>query len=235
MFLNLAGGFRVEEPAIDLAVVCAILSSDADLPVPHDTAFCGEVGLTGEVRPVPRTDQRIAEARKLGFTRVFVPKGAPRGCLRERTCRSSLSAGWTRCSGNCSGRSELPCRHERRRSNTELAEDRTELALLRTLQATDRTLMAWMRTTLAMIAFGFGFFKFYQLGSFGAETADPITTDMIALGLVGLGTVLPIGALVQYVQVRRKLRHPEPVGPRSPGLAGALCLTRCAAVRPSWT
>ena len=75
VFLNLAGGFRVEEPAIDLAVVCAILSSDADLPVPHDTAFCGEVGLTGEVRPVPRTDQRIAEARKLGFNRVFVPKG----------------------------------------------------------------------------------------------------------------------------------------------------------------
>lgn len=75
VFLNLAGGFRVEEPAIDLAVVCAVLSSNADIAVPMDTCFCGEVGLTGEIRPVTRTDQRIAEAAKLGFARVFVPKG----------------------------------------------------------------------------------------------------------------------------------------------------------------
>jgi DNA repair protein RadA/Sms len=75
VFLNLAGGFRVEEPAIDLAVVCAVLSSNADIAIPMDTAFCGEVGLTGEIRPVTRTEQRIAEAQKLGFARVFVPKG----------------------------------------------------------------------------------------------------------------------------------------------------------------
>ncbi len=75
VFLNLAGGFRVEEPAIDLAVVCAVLSSNADIAVPMDSCFAGEVGLTGEVRPVSRTDQRIAEARKLGFTRIFIPKG----------------------------------------------------------------------------------------------------------------------------------------------------------------
>ncbi len=75
VFLNLAGGFRVEEPAVDLAVVCAILSSNADIAVPMDQCFAGEVGLTGEVRPVPRTDQRIAEAKKLGFSRIFVPKG----------------------------------------------------------------------------------------------------------------------------------------------------------------
>ncbi|MBL7980878.1 MAG: DNA repair protein RadA [Flavobacteriales bacterium] len=75
VFLNLAGGFRVEEPAIDLAVVCAVLSSNADIAIPMDTAFCGEVGLTGEIRPVTRTDQRIAEAQKLGFARIFVPKG----------------------------------------------------------------------------------------------------------------------------------------------------------------
>ena len=75
VFLNLAGGFRVEEPAIDLAVVCAILGSNADIPIPIDTAFCGEVGLTGEIRPVPRTEQRIAEAAKLGFQRIFVPQG----------------------------------------------------------------------------------------------------------------------------------------------------------------
>lgn len=75
VFLNLAGGFRVEEPAIDLAVVCAVLSSNADIAVPMDTAFCGEVGLTGEIRPVTRTEQRIAEAAKLGFARIFIPKG----------------------------------------------------------------------------------------------------------------------------------------------------------------
>ncbi|MBS1941806.1 MAG: DNA repair protein RadA [Bacteroidetes bacterium] len=75
VFLNLAGGFRVEEPAIDLAVVCAVLGSNADIPVPMDCCFAGEVGLTGEVRPVTRTEQRIAEASKLGFSRIFVPKG----------------------------------------------------------------------------------------------------------------------------------------------------------------
>ncbi|MBK9147414.1 MAG: DNA repair protein RadA [Flavobacteriales bacterium] len=75
VFLNLAGGFRIEEPAIDLAVVCAVLSSNADIAVPMDAAFCGEVGLTGEIRPVTRADQRIAEAAKLGFQRIFIPKG----------------------------------------------------------------------------------------------------------------------------------------------------------------
>jgi DNA repair protein RadA/Sms len=80
VFLNLAGGIRVEEPAIDLAVVCAVLSSNADIAIPMDTCFAGEVGLTGEVRPVARADQRVSEAAKLGFTRVFIPqgtKGAP--------------------------------------------------------------------------------------------------------------------------------------------------------------
>jgi DNA repair protein RadA/Sms len=75
VFLNLAGGFRVEEPAIDLAVVCAVLGSNADIPVPMDSCFAGEVGLTGEVRPVTRTEQRIAEAAKLGFSRIFIPRG----------------------------------------------------------------------------------------------------------------------------------------------------------------
>lgn len=84
VFLNLAGGFRVEEPAIDLAVVCAVLSSNADIAVPMDTCFCGEVGLTGEIRPVTRTEQRIAEAAKLGFGRIFVPKGT-KGIPRQDT------------------------------------------------------------------------------------------------------------------------------------------------------
>ncbi len=75
VFLNLAGGFRIEEPAIDLAVVCAVLSSEADIPVPMTACFSGEVGLTGEIRPVTRIDQRIAEAARLGFDRIFIPKG----------------------------------------------------------------------------------------------------------------------------------------------------------------
>lgn len=84
VFLNLAGGFRVEEPAIDLAVVVAVLSSSADIAVPMDTCFAGEVGLTGEIRPVSRVEQRLAEAAKLGFERILVPRGTsipetPRG------------------------------------------------------------------------------------------------------------------------------------------------------------
>ncbi len=76
VFLNLAGGFRIEEPAIDMGVVVAALSSNADLPVPMDTCFAGEVGLTGEVRPVNRIDQRVSEAAKLGFTRIVLPAGS---------------------------------------------------------------------------------------------------------------------------------------------------------------
>jgi DNA repair protein RadA/Sms len=56
-------------------VVCAVLSSNADIAIPMDTVFCGEVGLSGEIRPVTRTEQRIAEAEKLGFARIFIPKG----------------------------------------------------------------------------------------------------------------------------------------------------------------
>lgn len=72
VFLNIAGGLRVEDPAIDLAVVAACLSSSLDLELPRDTAFAGEIGLSGEIRPVARIDQRISEAAKMGFTRIFV-------------------------------------------------------------------------------------------------------------------------------------------------------------------
>jgi len=71
VFLNLAGGLRMQDPAIDLAVVAAILSSVLDVPLPWGTAFAGEVGLTGEIRPVPRMNQRIAEASRLGMKRLF--------------------------------------------------------------------------------------------------------------------------------------------------------------------
>lgn len=72
VFLNIAGGLRVADPAIDLAVVAACLSSSLDLPLAQDTVFAGEVGLSGEVRPVPRLEQRIAEAEKMGFKRILL-------------------------------------------------------------------------------------------------------------------------------------------------------------------
>jgi DNA repair protein RadA/Sms len=73
VFLNIAGGIRVEDPAIDLAVVCALLSSFEDNVIPTTCCFAGEVGLSGEIRAVNRIEQRISEADKLGFERIFVP------------------------------------------------------------------------------------------------------------------------------------------------------------------
>jgi DNA repair protein RadA/Sms len=72
VFINIAGGIRVEDPGIDLALVCAILSSNEDLPIPQTAAFAAEVGLTGEIRPVNRIEQRISEAEKLGFEKIYV-------------------------------------------------------------------------------------------------------------------------------------------------------------------
>ncbi|CAM4030149.1 DNA repair protein RadA [Flavobacterium antarcticum] len=74
VFLNITGGISVDDPAIDLAVVAAILSSNEDIPVDKDFCFAGEVGLSGEIRPVNRVDQRIQEAEKLGFSAIFVSK-----------------------------------------------------------------------------------------------------------------------------------------------------------------
>lgn len=74
VFLNIAGGLRVNDPAIDLAVITAILSSNMDAPVDHGLCMAGEVGLSGEIRPVSRIEQRMAEAEKLGFKSIVVPK-----------------------------------------------------------------------------------------------------------------------------------------------------------------
>ncbi|MDE6273065.1 MAG: DNA repair protein RadA [Muribaculaceae bacterium] len=79
VFLNIAGGLKIQDPAIDLAVVAAVMSSNFDVSIPRTTAFIGEVGLSGEIRTVTRIDQRVAEAQKLGFKRVFVPKGNLKG------------------------------------------------------------------------------------------------------------------------------------------------------------
>ena len=73
VFLNIAGGLRVTDPAIDLAVIAAILSSNVDTAIEAGVTLCGEVGLSGEIRPVSRIEQRIAEAQKLGFQRILIP------------------------------------------------------------------------------------------------------------------------------------------------------------------
>jgi DNA repair protein RadA/Sms len=72
VFINITGGLRIEDPAIDLAVVCALLSSFEDVPIPQNTVFAGEVGLSGEIRAVNRIEQRIAEAEKLGFEKIII-------------------------------------------------------------------------------------------------------------------------------------------------------------------
>jgi len=74
VFLNIAGGIKVDDPAIDLAVAISVLSSNADLPIPKTIAFAGEIGLSGEIRPVNRIEQRISEAEKLGYTEIVVSK-----------------------------------------------------------------------------------------------------------------------------------------------------------------
>lgn len=79
VFLNVAGGLKIQDPAMDLAVVAAIMSSNFDISIPRSIAFIGEVGLSGEIRTVTRVDLRVAEAQKLGFKRVFVPKGNLKG------------------------------------------------------------------------------------------------------------------------------------------------------------
>ncbi len=92
VFLNITGGLRVDDPALDLAVACAVLSSSEDFPIPLHTAFCGEVGLGGEIRSVSRIDQRLTEAAKLGYKEVFVssrskiekkPKGIKVHAIRQ--------------------------------------------------------------------------------------------------------------------------------------------------------
>ena len=73
VFLNIAGGLRVTDPALDLSVIAAVLSSNVDTPIDASTAMAGEVGLSGEIRPVSRIEQRIAEAQRLGFSRILIP------------------------------------------------------------------------------------------------------------------------------------------------------------------
>ena len=74
IYLNVAGGLKITEPAADLAVASALISARVNKPVPADTAFFGEIGLSGEIRTVSHMDTRLKEAEKLGFKKAFLPK-----------------------------------------------------------------------------------------------------------------------------------------------------------------
>jgi len=84
VFLNMAGGLKIVDPAVDLSIITAILSSNFDLPVSSHYCFAAEVGLSGEIRPVSRVDQRIAEAEKLGFERIFISKYNQKGLPKNK-------------------------------------------------------------------------------------------------------------------------------------------------------
>ena len=84
VFRNIAGSIKVEDPSIDLAVLCALLSSYEDVTLPQHICFVGEVGLSGEIRAVNRIEQRIAEAEKLGFEKIIVSKYNQKGLAKQK-------------------------------------------------------------------------------------------------------------------------------------------------------
>lgn len=85
VFLNIAGGLRVNDPGMDLSVISAVLSSSLDMAIDQQTCLCGEVGLSGEIRPVNRIEQRIQEAEKLGFNRMIIPANNLKSMQKKTT------------------------------------------------------------------------------------------------------------------------------------------------------
>ncbi|MCM1291671.1 MAG: DNA repair protein RadA [Prevotella sp.] len=83
VFLNIAGGIKVSDPSLDLAVVASVMSSNFDIAIPTDIAMAGEVGLSGEIRTVTRIESRVAEAAKLGFKKIFIPKHNMKGVTKR--------------------------------------------------------------------------------------------------------------------------------------------------------
>ncbi len=84
VFLNIAGGLKVADPALDLAVIAAILSTNVDMAIPAGVCLSGEVGLSGEIRPVTRMEQRVREAEKLGMRQILIPRGSLKGVDRSK-------------------------------------------------------------------------------------------------------------------------------------------------------
>ncbi len=84
VFLNIAGGIKVVDPATDMAIVCSLISSMQDISIPREYAFAGEVGLSGEIRAIQGIELRIQEAARLGFTKIFIPKSNSKGLPSNR-------------------------------------------------------------------------------------------------------------------------------------------------------
>jgi len=93
VFVNIAGGIKVEDPSIDLAIVTSLLSSYEDISIPQNICFAGEVGLSGEIRAVNRIEQRIAEAEKLGFEKIVVSKYNSKSLDKLKTKIEIISLG----------------------------------------------------------------------------------------------------------------------------------------------
>ncbi len=84
VFMNIAGGIKVVDPAIDMAIISAVLSSNLDIPIPRNVCFAGETGLSGEIRPVSRVEQRIHEASKMGFRKIYLSKYHKNLAIKEK-------------------------------------------------------------------------------------------------------------------------------------------------------
>lgn len=93
VFLNIAGGIKVSDPALDLPVICSVLSSNVDTAIGHNVCMCGEVGLSGEIRPVTRMEHRLSEAQKLGMETMLVPKGNLKGLDSSRFTMKIIEVG----------------------------------------------------------------------------------------------------------------------------------------------
>ena len=102
VFLNITGGISVDDPAIDLAVIAAILSSNEDIPIDKGICFAAEVGLAGEIRPVQRVEQRILEAEKLGYETIIISKNNKMG-LKSTKIRILLASKIEEVAGNLFG------------------------------------------------------------------------------------------------------------------------------------
>jgi len=84
VFVNIAGGLKIEDPSLDLAIILSLLSSYEDVPLPQGICFAGEVGLNGEIRAVNRIQQRIAEAEKLGFEKIYISEFNKKGIEQKK-------------------------------------------------------------------------------------------------------------------------------------------------------
>ena len=88
VFLNITGGLKINDPSLDLSVLCSILSSNIDRPIKKSICMTGEIGLSGEIRPVTRIESRISEAEKLGFEEIIIPQNNNVKTFEQHFCKN---------------------------------------------------------------------------------------------------------------------------------------------------